>query len=136
MHVLSATNPCWQNAEHTLLNLTAQFEHLPVPVPFTAAPDDPEPYGRWLFAMARDGEFGPVAEYVPPTPLEVATRENPQTRQDAMTLATTNSQHFEMMGNTEQAAAWRIYYRELYALTSTPEWPLVEQWPVAPELAA
>ena len=37
-------------------------------LPFTAAPDDPEPMGRELFAAAVAGEFGPVAEYVPPPP--------------------------------------------------------------------
>ena len=37
-------------------------------VPFTAAPDDPEPMGRELFAAAVAGEFGPVASYVPPPP--------------------------------------------------------------------
>lgn len=136
MHVLSATYPCWQNAEHTLLNLTVQFEHLPEPVPFTATPDDPEPYGRWLFAMARDGEFGPVAEYVSPTPLEVAARANLLTRQAAMAQATTYVQHFDLMGDAEQAATWRTYYQEIYALASASEWPLVEQWPTAPALAA
>ena len=40
-------------------------------VPFTAAPDDPEPIGRELFAAAVAGEFGPVASYVPPPPAPV-----------------------------------------------------------------
>lgn len=38
-------------------------------VPFTAAAEDPEPMGRALYAAAIAGEFGPVAEYVPPPPL-------------------------------------------------------------------
>jgi hypothetical protein len=37
-------------------------------VPFTASPDDPEPLGQALYAAAMAGEFGPVAEYVPPPP--------------------------------------------------------------------
>jgi hypothetical protein len=37
-------------------------------VPFTASPDDPESLGRELYAAAMAGEFGPVAEYVPPPP--------------------------------------------------------------------
>jgi hypothetical protein len=38
-------------------------------VPFTAAPEDPEQMGRELFAAAMAGEFGPVADYVPPPPV-------------------------------------------------------------------
>ena len=38
-------------------------------VPFTAAPDDTETYGRELYAQAVAGDFGPVAAYVaPPAP--------------------------------------------------------------------
>ncbi|MNG07263.1 hypothetical protein D3C84_905550 [compost metagenome] len=116
--------------------MIVQFEHLAEPVPFTASPDDVEPHGRWLFALARDGVFGPVAEYVPPTPLEVAARDNPPARRRSMELATKQAQHFNMMGEPEQAAAWRGYYRELHALEQAPEWPQVEQWPTAPTLAA
>ncbi|WP_310597279.1 phage tail-collar fiber domain-containing protein [Aeromonas aquatica] len=120
----------WGDEAHTYIDMVVDG------VPFTASSVDPGANGRWLFAMARDGEFGPVTEYVPPTPLEVAARENPQSRQNAMALATTNAQHFEMMGDTEQTATWRTYYRALYALASSPEWPLVEQWPATPVLAA
>lgn len=41
-------------------------------IPFTASPDDVEPHGRDLYARAMAGEFGPVAEYVPPTTNEQA----------------------------------------------------------------
>ncbi|MBV7413617.1 hypothetical protein [Aeromonas sp. sif2433] len=132
INALSATAPSWQDAEHTTLLMAVQFEHLAEPVPFTASPDDVEPHGRWLFALARDGAFGPVAEYVPPTPLEVAARDNPPARQKAMVQATASAQHHEIMGEAEQMAAWRSYYRELYALGTHPDWPLVTQWPAAP----
>lgn len=52
-----------------------------------------------------------------------------------MVNATVQTQHFTMMGDTAQADAWRAHYQALYALEQLPEWPLVEQWPVAPELA-
>lgn len=50
----------------------------------------------------------------------------------AKNTAIRQAQHFDMMGNADQAAAWRSYYRELHALEQAPEWPLVEQWPAAP----
>lgn len=132
----SAVQPRWMDAGHTRINLQVQFEHLPEMVEFTASPNDIEPHGRLIFERAAAGEYGEVAEYIPPTPLEVAARDNPPMRRNAMALATTNVQHFEMMGDTEQAATWRGYYQELYALEQVPEWPLVEQWPTAPALAA
>lgn len=63
-----------------------------------------------------------------PTLLEVANRDNPIKRQ----REPTHAQHWDMMGNTTQAA-WRNYYRGLYALEQAPGWPLVEQWPEAPQ---
>lgn len=40
-------------------------------IPFTASPDDPEEHGRELYARAIAGDFGPIAEYVPPSAEEV-----------------------------------------------------------------
>lgn len=64
---MNAKNPKWVNAEHTLIDMEinhAEYGWLP----FTASPTDLEEYGRNLFAAATSGEFGPVAEYVPPPP--------------------------------------------------------------------
>ena len=123
----------WDNAEHDSATAIATFTDTGVSLPFTAFKDDIEAHGRWLFAMIRDGEFGPVAEYVPPTALEVAARDNPKTRQQALAYAIAQAQHWEMMGNPEQANAWRDYYQALYALEATPDWPMVELWPEAPQ---
>lgn len=43
---LSANNPRWVSAVHTVLLMSVQFEHLPDPVEFTAASDDIEAHGR------------------------------------------------------------------------------------------
>lgn len=123
----------WDNAEHDSATAIATFANSGVSLPFTASRDDVEAHGRWLFAMARDGEFGPIAEYVPPTDLEVATRDNPKTRQKELAYAIAQAQHWEMMGIPEQANAWRDYYQALYALEATPDWPQISQWPIPPE---
>lgn len=54
-------------------------------------------------------------------------------RTKEMAHATEKALHWEMMADTEQANAWCNYYREIYALASAPEWPLVTQWPTLPE---
>ncbi len=62
---MDAKEPRYANAENTLIDLTLMH---PVfgEIPFTADPQDVEAHGRDLFARAVAGEFGPVAEYVPP----------------------------------------------------------------------
>lgn len=64
---MHAKNPTWANAAQTLIDL--EIEH-PIFgwIPFTASPDDVEAHGRDLFARAAAGDFGTVAEYVPPPP--------------------------------------------------------------------
>lgn len=134
----------------TLVDMLIKVEHLPEPVPFTANPADVREYGRQLYAMAISGEWaatntvtftsealaavsGQVAPtYIPPAPMEIAVQENPIKRQQQMKYASAQATHFDMMGDPTQAAAWRGYYRELYALEQAPDWPLVEQWPSAP----
>jgi hypothetical protein len=57
-------------------------------VPFTAAAEDPEPLGRALFAAAIAGEFGPIAEYVPPPPAPPLVPDTISRRQLLIALAT------------------------------------------------
>ena len=65
----SLKTPVWVNEEHTMIDCiitTSQFgdEELP----FTASMSDCEAHGRVLFERIVAGEFGPIAEYVPPEP--------------------------------------------------------------------
>lgn len=53
-------------------------------------------------------------------------------RTGQMRVAEGQSAHFDLMGEPEQASAWRSYYRELYTLDTNSDWPQVAQWPVAP----
>jgi hypothetical protein len=82
MHLEYAKNPVWANAEHTLIDLTIKWDAIAEELPFTASPTDTEAHGRAIFAAAAAGDFGPVAEYVPPpdpeppqppTPEQIAT---------------------------------------------------------------
>jgi hypothetical protein len=59
-------NPQWANVEKTAINLIVTHE-IYGEIPFTASPNDPEEYGRVLYAQAVEGQFGPVAPYVAPS---------------------------------------------------------------------
>jgi len=64
----SGKNPIWKNSEHTLIDLEVVFEEFGDEIhSFTAHPDDIEEHGRDIYARAINGEFGAIADYVPPT---------------------------------------------------------------------
>ena len=69
MQLEYAKNPRWATAEQTLIDLVLKWDEVAEELPFTASPTDAEAHGRALFAAAVAGEFGPVAEYVAPSPV-------------------------------------------------------------------
>jgi hypothetical protein len=69
MQYLSVKNPQWANIEQTLINCDVNFTHLVDEfVPFTASPEDSEPYGRQIYADCLSGQYGNIASYLPPPP--------------------------------------------------------------------
>jgi hypothetical protein len=64
-----AKNPVYTNVENTDISLIVKWEEFPEEMPFGANPWDTESYGVDLYNRAKAGEFGEVAPYVPPTPL-------------------------------------------------------------------
>ncbi|WP_166304332.1 hypothetical protein [Bradyrhizobium sp. 2S1] len=60
--IVSASEPVWANAEHTMIDLTVRFAELGS-VPFLATKDDTEPHGKILFERAVAGAYGAVAPY-------------------------------------------------------------------------
>ena len=75
MQLEYAKDPRWANAEQTLINLTVRFAEIPEDLPFTASPEDCEAHGRAIFAAAGAGQFGSIADYVAPTPVELTYAE-------------------------------------------------------------
>lgn len=64
-------NVRWTNAEHSRIDCEVNFDHVRFEewTPFTADPnDDFAPYCKEIFDRAAAGDFGPVAEYIPPPP--------------------------------------------------------------------
>src|SRR3569832_2367478 len=61
---LSVRAPRWSNENHTAIDCFVTTNTLKTEVPFTASPNDVEPYGRKLFARCIAGEFGPIASWL------------------------------------------------------------------------
>ena len=66
--LIDAQNPQWGNAEHTLIEVEAKWQHLESEgyLPFGATADDVEAHGVDLYNRCVAGEFGTIAEYVAP----------------------------------------------------------------------
>jgi hypothetical protein len=66
MQLEYAKDPKWVDAEHTMIDLTVKWDRFNEELPFSASPNDCEEHGRAIFAAAVAGDYGPIAEYVPP----------------------------------------------------------------------
>jgi len=64
----NARNPKWADAAQTMINIEVNFNHISDEEysPFTANPLDVEPHGIEIYNRAVAGDFGPVADYIPP----------------------------------------------------------------------
>lgn len=63
----SLTNPVWANAEHTQIDCVITISQFgDEQLPFTADQNDVAEHGRKIFAKVAAGEYGPIAEFVPP----------------------------------------------------------------------
>jgi hypothetical protein len=75
----TASNPCWNDANKTSIQLTVKFTEFEEILPFTATPNDSMPYGVELYNRAVAGEFGEVAPYVAPPEVTQPTTQGAQT---------------------------------------------------------
>lgn len=81
MNYTSVTNPVWADAEHSAINCIVDFTADGVgTVPFTANPlDTSNPSSKQIFDECVAGDYGTVAEYVPPPPYVPTADDNKTT---------------------------------------------------------
>ena len=81
MNYSQVKNPVWGNAQHTVINCDVDFDDLSEEfVPFTANPlDTSNPASKEIFDACVEGEYGQIAEYVPPPPYIPSAETNKQT---------------------------------------------------------
>lgn len=60
----------WANADHSMIECVVDFVEFG-PSPFGAIRGDLETHGQEIFNRCVAGEFGPIAEFVPPPPPSV-----------------------------------------------------------------
>ncbi|WP_434767901.1 tail fiber assembly protein [Pseudomonas triticicola] len=154
MTILSARQPCWNDVEHTSLNLLVTFEETRESlgeVPFTASPNDPESHGRELFERATALEYGGIAE-PDEEQLKDAMRMKSSalsalassmiaklqgdlsTLQDSEALGMATDEEITQLPLTQaQFDLWRKYRVLLSRVESQPAFPRAIDWPPQPD---
>jgi hypothetical protein len=120
----TAHSPIWANAEHSRIELVAQFAWIAGEVPFTASQSDCEAHGRDLFTRAAAGEFGAIGAYVAPAPVvpqEVSMRQARRALYQAGLLAAVEAAIAAMPGIEGDHA--RIDWATAQSIRR--DWPLV-----------
>jgi len=134
LHLQYAKNPTWADEAHTSINLTVYFTEIGQDIPFHATPYDTEEHGRNIFEKAKNGEFGEIAEWIPPTTEELA--QQARQKRDAL-LQELDS----IVGNplrwasfsTEQQTVWATYRQALLDVPQQYSFPNTITWPTKPE---
>ena len=62
----SAKELKWANAEKIKIDCVVKFEHFDEEIPFTIDPNDFYQHSLDLWSSATAGEYGTIADYVPP----------------------------------------------------------------------
>lgn len=152
--VLSVRNPHWANPEHTAIDMLVTFEESQVSLgelPFSARADDIEEHGRLLFLNAKNGEYGPVAEYAAPVPTADSVRakvaaltsdaslmianlqQEVNTLQDAVDMDMASDAEIARLAVAKASlTAWKKYRIYLSRVEAQSGFPLTVDWPVKP----
>lgn len=142
MNYTSVTNPIWADAENNVINCIVDFTADGVGiVPFTANPlDTSNPSSKQIFDECVAGDYGTIAEYVPPTPYVPTADENKATATallqatDWTTIADVGNPQMSnpYLANQAEFIAYRNAIRNIavYPTEGNIDWPVVptENW--------
>ena len=142
MEYTSVTNPVWANAEHSAINCIVDFTADGVgTVPFTANPlDTSNPSSKQIFDECVAGDYGTVAEYVPPPPYVPTASDNKTTATNLLqatdwtTIADVGNPAMSnpYLANQAEFIAYRNSVRQyaVYPVAGNIDWPTVptEDW--------
>jgi len=134
MIVEYASCPKWADEVHKRIDMTVKFSHINHDVEFTATVDDNEKHGRELFERAIVGEFGDIADYVPPPPPTPPSTEELATRarseRDRLLALTDWTQAADIPQSTKDK--WVPYRQALRDVPAQEDFPIIILWPQAP----
>jgi len=142
MEYTRVLNPIWADAEHSAINCIVDFTADGVgTVPFTANPlDTSNPSSKQIFDECVAGDYGTIAEYVPPPPYVPTAQDNKITATgllqatDWTTIADVGNPAMSnpYLANQAEFIAYRNSVRQyaVYPVDGNITWPTVptENW--------
>lgn len=128
MYIVSAHSPTWTDVEHTAIQLQVDFDGIGE-VPFVASPTDVEAHGRELFTRAVAGDFGIVADYVPPTATWAGRQQQARAALDGSDLVALRC----FKAGVEFPTAWVDYCEALRAIVRTDDGDPTQSLPPRPQ---
>lgn len=152
MKFTTVKNPKWSNSAQTRITCEVNFDDiLEEFVPFTAVASGDYPHTHEIFARCVAGEFGPVADYVPPADIvgeaaliQVRVERDRKLSTEVDPVVSNPLRWADMTAAQQQA--WSDYRRALLDITTTyptPSFVWNEDkqgydevgivWPVKPE---
>lgn len=133
MNYTTVKNPKWANAAHTMINCEVDFDDLVEDfVPFAAVPSGDYEHSHEIFARCVAGDFGPIADYVPPpdktgeAALEWVRAKRDELLQTQVDPVVTNPLRWADL-SAEKQAEWTDYRRALLNITTDYPSPIY-QW--------
>jgi hypothetical protein len=136
MQLEYAKDPKWSNPQHTAIDLIVKFDAINRELPFTADPNDVEEHGRQIYANCIAGQYGSIAEYIPPVPVPPTAQENKVAAIEALQQTDWVNQpdvtNPAINPHLINHAAFISYRAALRAIAVNPQ-PGNLSWPVKPD---
>jgi hypothetical protein len=129
----------WGDSDHKIILCDVDFDHLDeVYVPFSATANDKYEHTKEIFARAKAGNFGVVAEFAPPPPPTTEELANIERLQRDALLSEVDS----IVGNPlrwasfsqAQQQAWSNYRQALLDVPQQAGFPNTINWPTKPTI--
>jgi hypothetical protein len=132
MKYTTVINPVWANAEHTTINCNVDFDDLSeATVPFSAVASGDYPHTHEIFARCIAGDFGSIAEYVPPpAPTTDQLAAAARLKRNALLAETDWTQATDVPQATKDL--WASYRQALRDVPEQSGFPTEIVWPVKP----
>jgi hypothetical protein len=137
MKYTNITSVKWSNSEHTIIDCIVHLEgEQNQPFDFSAVAEGDYPYTHEIFARCVAGDFGPIAEYLPPpAPTTEELTAFARLKRNTLLAETDWTQVADVPQATKDLwAPYRQALRDIPAQTGFPEninWPLVPGLPVS-----
>ncbi len=137
MEYTSVTNPVWADSEHSAINCIVDFTDVGT-VPFTANPlDTSNPSSKQIFDECVAGNYGTVAEYVPPPPYVPTADDNKATavsllqQTDWTTIGDVGNSAMSnpYLANQAEFIAWRSQVRAIAVTPVAGILPVFDEMP-------